>query len=256
MIDLRVRFRFRLCFSLAVAARRKKNAFAGGERGESLNQTAHRRLFVRGAPQTRERQRARLERGGGVFRVRRSRRRRSRRSVADDGRVRVRVIGQRLEFSPKRGARHRARGIEATALLLRARARRGRGVREGRERAAGVRREVQSRGDDALCRRTRVSRPVVPRSAGKPVAHGRWRAADRVCDATVGGGTETTGRRTRKRRARESVQARTCRFPIFDDIAPAPRSRETPCLARCGAHAPADVRTMWAAVVPSWSNSV
>lgn len=94
----------------------------------------------------------------------------------------------------------------------------------------------------------------MPRSAAKPVAHGRWRAADRVCDATVGGGTETTGRRTRKRRARESVQARTCRFPIFDDIAPAPRSRETPCLARCGAHAPADVRTMWAAVVPSWSN--
>ena len=123
MIDLtRVRFRFRFFSRLAVAARRKKNAFAGGERGESLDQTAHRRLFVRGAPQTRERQRARLERGGGVFRVRRTRRRRSRRSVADDGRVRVRVIGQRLEFSPKRGARHRARGIEATALLLRARA--------------------------------------------------------------------------------------------------------------------------------------
>jgi hypothetical protein len=97
-------------------------------------------------------------------------------------------------------------------------------------------------------------RPVVRRSAGKPVAHGKWRAADRVCDATVGGGTETMGRRVWKCRARESKQARTCRFPIFDDIAPAPRSRETPCLARCGAHAPADGRAMWAAVVyKSWS---
>jgi hypothetical protein len=35
---------------------------------------------------------------------------------------------------------------------------------------------------------------------------------------------------------------------------PKPRSRETPCLARCGAHAPADGRAMWAAVVyKSWS---
>lgn len=49
--------------------------------------------------------------------------------------------------------------------------------------------------------------------------------------------------------ARECKAARTCRFPIFDDIAPKTRSRETPCLARCGAHAPADGRAMWAAVV-------
>ena len=126
-----------------------------------------------------------------------------------------------------------------------------RGGSARRRRQAGGSVEARRRAVSSDARRKDPS-CLDPREA--EVAHGKWRAADRVCDATVGGGTETMGRRVWKCRARESKQARTCRFPIFDDIAPAPRSRETPCLARCGAHAPADGRAMWAAVVyKSWS---
>ena len=127
-----------------------------------------------------------------------------------------------------------------------------RGGSARRRRQAGGSVEARRRAVSPDARRRDTSACLDPREA--EVAHGRLRAADRVCDATVGGGTETMGRRVWKCRARESKQARTCRFPIFDDIAPAPRSRETPCLARCGAHAPADGRAMWAAVVyKSWS---
>jgi hypothetical protein len=47
--------------------RRENDAFARGERGERVDQTDQTRLFLRGATQTGERQRARLERGGGIF---------------------------------------------------------------------------------------------------------------------------------------------------------------------------------------------
>lgn len=132
---------------------------------------------------------------------------------------------------------------------------RGEGARVG-----GVRREVQSRGDDARCRRTRVveTRRASIRGKRKWPTGDEKRAADRVCDATVGGGTETMGRRVWKCRARESVRRRVpVAFRSSTTSNPKPRSRETPCLARCGAHAPADGRAMWAAVVyKSWSTGM
>ena len=85
--------------------------------------------------------------------------------------------------------------------------------RERGGRAVGVRQSGRSgrRGDDARCRRTRVETSSSLDPRGKPVVYDSQRAGDARRRQGLRwhgrGGTETTGRRTRKPGARESLGA-------------------------------------------------